>query len=105
MAKKRKWFSITAKDCKWTYYKGSGKGGQKKNKTENAARCFHEPSGAVGKAEDTRYKKENKKIAFERMARSKEFQEWIKLKIEAGLGNVEIQIGNESPRKLSLEEV
>ena len=26
-------FSVTAKDCNWDYYRGSGSGGQKKNKT------------------------------------------------------------------------
>lgn len=103
--KKRKWFSVTKNDCIWTYYRGSGSGGQKRNKTENAARCFHKPSGAVGCAEDTRSKDKNKQLAFKRMAESKEFQSWLSFKIEAGLGKIEIQEGDRPLRKLSMEEV
>lgn len=104
MRSKRLWFSVTTRDCHWTYYRGSGSGGQKRNKTENAARCTHKPSGAVGCAEDTRSKEKNKALAFERMAKTDEFQSWLKLKIEAGLGNVEIG-ENGISRKLSKEEV
>ena len=45
-------FSVTAGDCKWDYYRGTGSGGQKKNKTSNCVRCTHTASGAVGKSED-----------------------------------------------------
>ncbi len=103
--KKRKWFSITAKDCKFQYYRGKGKGGQKKNKTDSAARCIHEPSGAVACCEEYREQKQNKRKAFKKMAESAEFQSWLKLKIDAGLGKVEIKEGEASPRKLRLDEV
>lgn len=71
--------SVTAKDCRWDYFNGSGKGGQNRNKRANCVRCFHDPSGAVGKSEDERDQAQNKKLAFKRMAASKEFQAWIKL--------------------------
>lgn len=107
--KKRLWFSITAKDCDWQDKRGRGKGGQKKNKTSNAIQCFHRLSGAMGAAEDGRSQLHNKQLAFRRMFDSKEFQSWIKLKIEAGLGHIEIEEpdahGKISKRKLSLEEV
>lgn len=45
---------VTAKDCRWDYYRGTGKGGQKRNKTENCVRCTHIKSGAVGKSEEGR---------------------------------------------------
>ena len=47
-------FSVTAKDCRFDYYRGSGAGGQHRNKTESAVRCTHLASGAVGQAEDHR---------------------------------------------------
>jgi len=72
---------VTAKDCKWDYYKGSGAGGQKKNKTSSAVRCKHKPSGAVGQCEEHRSQKQNKQLAFRRMAESKEFQNWIRLTV------------------------
>jgi protein subunit release factor A len=103
--KKKLWFSVTAKDCKWTMYRAKGKGGQHRNKTDSAVRCQHEPSGAIGTCEEFREQSKNKKAAFERMATSPEFQTWLNLKIDAGLGKVEIQEGDESPRKLRLDEV
>jgi len=105
MKKKYKWFSITAKDCKFKPYKGSGGGGQRRNKVETAMKCIHEPSGAIGKCEDHATQKPNKRKAFERMANSKEFQVWLKLKIDAGLDKVDIQEGDFPVRKLRLNEV
>lgn len=78
---KEKLFSVTAKDCRWDYYRGSGKGGQKRNVTDNCARCTHEPSGAVGKAEEGRSKEQNRRKAFVRMAQTPEFQKWLKLEV------------------------
>ena len=102
--KKKRWFSITAKDCVFQTYRGSGKGGQHRNKTDSAVRCIHPPSGAVGTCEEHKEQKQNKRAAFKRMAESKEFQSWLKLKIEAGLGNVEIEMDGKK-RLLTKEEV
>ena len=73
-------FSITAKDCEWEYSRGSGEGGQKRNKTSNAVRVKHAPSGAIGRAEDTRSQRQNRKLAFKRMAESPRFQAWVEMK-------------------------
>jgi hypothetical protein len=109
MRKKTKMFSVTAADCRWDVFRGSGDGGQKKQKTSSGVRCVHEPSGAEGKATDSRMQSQNRKTAFERMVATPEFQGWLKLKIEAGLGNVEIEEtsekGNKIVRKLGMEEV
>lgn len=72
-------FSVTESDCRFDYYRGSGKGGQKRNKTSNCVRCTHEPSGAVAKSEDGRSQRKNKEAAFKRMATSKEFKTWHRL--------------------------
>lgn len=71
-------FSVTASDCRWDYFKGSGAGGQKRNKTASAVRCTHLASGAVGKAEDTRSQHQNKRLAFVRMGTSDIFQKWAR---------------------------
>lgn len=68
--------TIHIKSLRWDYFKGSGKGGQKRNKTENCARCTHE-SGAQGKAEDSRSKKLNKDKALKRMLEDKQFDLWL----------------------------
>lgn len=71
--------SVTAADCRFDYYRGSGAGGQHRNKTDSAVRCTHIASGAVGTAQDSRSQHENKRLAFGRMARSDQFQRWLKL--------------------------
>jgi len=72
-------FSVTAKDCHWEYFRGSGPGGQKRHKTSSGVRVTHPPSGAVGRATETRSQRQNRKLAFRRMAESGEFQAWVKL--------------------------
>ena len=44
-------FSVTANDCDWSYTRGTGNGGQKKNKTNSAVHCKHRASGAHWDAE------------------------------------------------------
>ena len=79
-------FTVTARDCVSTYTRGTGNGGQKKNKTSSAVYCKHEPSGAQGYAEDTRSQTQNKRLAFKRMAESKEFRAWHKMEVSRRLG-------------------
>jgi protein subunit release factor B len=79
MTKKELLFSITkdSKDLRWDYYRGSGKGGQKRNKTENCCRVTHLPSGAAGKSEEGRSKLQNRKKALRRMAETRQFRDWV----------------------------
>lgn len=77
---KEKLFTVTASDCVWNYYRGSGPGGQRKNKTSNCARVVHEPSGAIGKGEQGRSQLENRQIAWRQMASSPAFQSWCRMK-------------------------
>lgn len=79
MTEKKLLFSVTAKDCKWSYTRGTGAGGQKRNKTSSAVHCTHEPSGAHGYREDTRSQHENKMLAFKRMAESEKFKKWLRI--------------------------
>jgi len=89
MTNKKLIFSVTAKDCDWSYTKGTGSGGQKKNKTSSAVHCTHRASGAHGYAEDTRSQRSNKELAFKRMAESKEFKTWHKLETARRNGDLE----------------
>ncbi len=80
-------FSVTVKDCRWDYFRGSGKGGQKRNKTESAVRCTHAASGAVGQSDDTRSQHKNKRTAFLRMAETSKFKAWHKLEVARRTGD------------------
>jgi protein subunit release factor A len=70
--------TITIKDCKQQFFRSGGPGGQNQNKRETGVRIIHPPSGAVGEARDERSQEQNRKLAFERMAKSDKFQSWIK---------------------------
>ena len=77
---KNKLFSISIRDCRVDTFRSGGKGGQNQNKVESGVRVVHEPSGAVGEARDSRDQLTNKRNAFTRMAETKKFKTWVKLK-------------------------
>ena len=81
-------FSITKKDLKIETMRGSGKGGQHRNKTDSAVRITHIQSGAVGYSEDQRSQLQNKKTAFERLVRTKEFKVWHKKRVFEIMGKL-----------------
>lgn len=74
-------FRLDKNDFDVQYYKGSGAGGQKRNKTSSACRIIHKESGARGQCENHRSKEQNKKEAFKRLRESSEFQTWFKMKV------------------------
>ena len=101
MEKKRELlFSVTAKDCEWSYTKGTGAGGQKRNKTSSAVHCTHRLSGAHGYSEASRSQHDNKREAFVKMAESKEFQSWNRREAMKRLG-----ILDEIDRKIDHEMI
>ena len=55
-------------------FKGSGKGGQKRNKTSNACRIFHPASGAISECQEERSFEQNKQRAFQRLIEKPKFQ-------------------------------
>ena len=90
MSKKEILFSVTASDCEWSYTKGTGNGGQARNKTSSAVHCNHRPSGARGYSEASRSQLENKRDAFQKMAASAEFQKWHRIEIMKRTGQMAI---------------
>lgn len=106
---RQKLFSVTSEDCRFQAKRGSGKGGQARNKTSNAIQCFHDASGAMGECENGRSQELNKREAFRLMTQTKEFQGWMNLKIEASMDRVEITEANDQgdkfTRKLRGDEV
>lgn len=79
-------FSVTAKDLRIDTYRGSGKGGQNRNKRETAVRITHLASGAVAQSEEERDQLQNKRTAFKRLVQTEKFQRWHKLEVARQLG-------------------
>ena len=55
------------RDCRFDIARGSGPGGQKRNKTSNAIRLTHLPSGIASTATESRSQLENKMRAVRRL--------------------------------------
>jgi len=72
-------FSVGINDCRVDTFTVGGHGGAGKDTSNSGVRITHPPSGAVGKATDTRQQSKNKKLAFVRMAETKAFKAWVKL--------------------------
>ena len=76
-------FSVTRKDLVVEYFRGSGAGGQKRNKTSSACRIKHPASGAVGEAQEERMQHVNKEVALRRMVDSRRFRMWVRAQAAA----------------------
>lgn len=79
-------------------FKGSGKGGQKRNKTMSCCRIIHPESGSVSECQEERSYEQNKKKAFEKLINSEKFQSWHKLKAAEAIGriaNIEDEVDRE----------
>ena len=76
-------FSLSKKNGDFVVqsFKGSGKGGQKRNKTMSGCRIVHEASGTVSECQEERSFEQNKKKAFRRLVEKDSFQNWLKVEI------------------------
>ena len=81
--------SVGKKDCTFKYYKGSGSGGQKKNKTENCCQCTHDASGAQASSEEGRSKDFNMRNAFKKMTQTEAFKKWLRIETARATGELE----------------
>lgn len=93
-------FSVSARDCEFKFTKGTGPGGQKRNKTSSACICYHKESGAMARSDLTRSAEKNKIDAFWKMTRTKEFNEWFIGKIAeldglGKLGDFKVEVGSD----------
>jgi len=91
-------FSVTANDCEWSYTRGTGAGGQKRNKTSSAVHCTHRPSGAHGYSEASRSQFDNRRDAFVKMTETERFKKWLHLEFMKRTGEM-----NEIERRVEEE--
>ena len=57
-------------ECEVDTLRGSGPGGQKRNKTESAVRIRHKPSGLIVVANESRSQHDNREVALQRMRKA-----------------------------------
>jgi protein subunit release factor A len=59
--------TVRKADLRIEFYRGSGPGGQHRNKRDIACRITHKPTGLAATAEDQRSQSTNRRLAFERL--------------------------------------
>jgi hypothetical protein len=79
-------FSVTRKDLDETPIRGSGPGGQHRNKTSTGIRLKHRASGAVAEATDSKSQSTNRVNAFKRLLETPEFKRWYREAVHVAMG-------------------
>lgn len=88
-------FSVSISDCREEFFRGSGNGGQKKQKTSSGVRLTHEPSGVTVESEAQRSQHANRVDALTKLAKHPKFRAWCSMHAQAraeGFANVERKI-------------
>lgn len=94
--------SVTMNDCEMQVFRTGGNGGQHRDKTSNAVRIIHHPSGARGECSEDRSQMKNKRTAFERMAAHPKFKLWLNQQLM--LETPEERVARDmNPRNLKVE--
>lgn len=85
--------SVSIHDCVVQTYRGSGAGGQNRNKRDTGVRVIHPPSGARAESCEERSQLQNKRTAFLRMVETPAFRAWLSA----------VCNGRKTPRELEAE--
>ena len=102
--KREKLFSVTLDDCDVETFTVGGHGGAGKDTSNTGVRIRHRASGAVGVGRDERSQLQNKRAAFRRMANTKEFRTWVKIKA-SGLKTIDQLVEEAMDEKFIKTEV
>ena len=81
MSEKQKINILSSKDLDVSYFCGSGKGGQARNKVASGVLITHKETGAQGRASDSRSQVDNKKQAFLRLLQTPKMRFWLAAKL------------------------
>lgn len=76
-------FTVPRKDLRRETFRGSGPGGQNRNKRETGVRLTHIPSGATGESCDERSQAQNQAHALRRLVTSPRFRSWASSTLDA----------------------
>lgn len=72
--------TLTKKDFVIWYYSGKGAGGQHRNRHMNCVQIVHPESGVSGRGTEQKSRKQNKRMAFKRLAANPKFKAWLSMK-------------------------
>ena len=97
---KVKLLSLTKNDFEFQPFRGTGNGGQNRNKVETCIRITHKASGCTTTACEHRTQGANKRLAFEKLCKDKKFLSWLRL--ESLRKNQLIDSEEEIQRKVDL---
>lgn len=75
---KEKLLSLTRKDFRVETMRGTGAGGQKRNKTESKVRITHIATGITATSDFTRDQRKNRGIAFRSICKNPKFLSWLR---------------------------
>lgn len=104
---RKRLFSVKIEDCRVDNFTVGGNGGGGKDTSNTGVRVTHEPSGATGRATDTRSGHKNRVLAFRRMGESDTFVRWARAESARLLGQPTIDSQVEdamAPHNLKIEE-
>jgi hypothetical protein len=78
--KRERLFTLRAgKELLFDYFSGTGPGGQNRNKKKKCVRLTHPGSGVTVRATEERSKKQNERVAMQRLVADSKFMAWVKL--------------------------
>jgi len=78
---RKKILTLSRKDFRVDTFRGSGPGGQHRNKTDSAVRITHTESGAVSESKTEKSQHQNRKKAFHKLPNNPKFKLWLSRKI------------------------
>lgn len=72
---------LNKKDLDISYFVGSGKGGENKQKNATGVQIIHKETGAIGRCSENRSQLQNKKQAFLNLCKTPKMKIWINKKL------------------------
>lgn len=82
---------MTSKDFDEKHIRGSGPGGQHRNKTSTGIRLTHRASGAVAEATEHKSQEQNRREAWKRIRQTPEWERWFRDMVLTTMGRPSIQ--------------